>query len=76
MTGNRRSDRALAEPREIGPGMLASRRTMKCRRWGQGGESWVGCLFERLVVAAIASQASPKASRWHAREGTGAIQRP
>jgi len=36
----------------------------------------VSSLFERLVAEAIASQASPKASRPHDREGSGAIQRP
>jgi hypothetical protein len=72
MKANRRSYRAMLNPREIGLVMLASRRTIGCRRKGQRVEFWVGCLFERPV----ASQAPPKTSRQHDCEGTGAIQRP
>jgi len=76
MTGARRSDRAVPEPprNRVGNACVAEDDGEPAH--GTKGQIRAWLLFERLVATAIASQSSPKASRQHARQGAGAIQRP
>jgi hypothetical protein len=76
MTGARRSDRAMPElpGNRVGNACVAEDDGVPAH--GTKGQIRAWLSFERLVATAIASQSSPKTSRRHAREGTGAMQRP
>jgi hypothetical protein len=63
-------------PRKSGASMLVSRRPPQTRAgtgWPKRGHSWP---FVGLVAAADGSQSPLDITRWRARDGSKAIQRP
>jgi hypothetical protein len=76
MTGNRRSNRVMSELPGNRAGNACVAKDNGVPAQGTKGQFPACGLFERLVAAVIRPQSSLKTSRPHARERTGAIQRP